>query len=319
MHSSVYNGDDCFHMDTLIERIMNSAVTPDKICLSVATSVYKSCFFYNADLDDMVVLDDLVREVYIINCNTKTSSQVLFWLDSHVNGSLEVAIYNDNDTDGQIIYSMVSNADSLHLYSANKKFALLTNNAFYSFNVTQNHLQFLHQLRTWRCCSVELSISEEVRNKSKPLVQQTKLEAVHFVTKEFRTFNALQLDILHRNQITLKRFEINNYSITDEYAGDVADIVSYSANLEEVYLNNNNLKAKSAFKIMKSLQGIAGLQKLCFRNNCVTDMVINLIVTILSQHVQLQVLDLSNNKLDAQNTLKILNALHNFRKLSKSV
>ena len=102
---------------------------------------------------------------------------------------------------------------------------------------------------------------------------------------------------------------ISNSKITDEAAGDLGVAISCNAQLQELDINSNNLKATGAIKIFKVLQGIVALRKLCISNNSITNKAADDIAATLSSNTRLQELDISCNFFQAAGTVIIMKAL----------
>ena len=98
---------------------------------------------------------------------------------------------------------------------------------------------------------------------------------------------------------------ISNSEITDEVAGNLGVAISWNTQLQELDINNNNLKTTRTIKILKALKGTVTLKKLFISNNNITDGAAN----VLSFNTRLQELDISYNCFQAVGIAIIMKAL----------
>ena len=115
---------------------------------------------------------------------------------------------------------------------------------------------------------------------------------------------------------TLKKLCLGNNNITSEAADDIAAVVSSNTKLQEINISENNLLTIGVRKIMKALQGINTLGKLCLRNNNITGEAADDIAAVVSHNTKLQEIDISKNNLIAS-VRKIMKALQGINTLGK--
>ena len=108
---------------------------------------------------------------------------------------------------------------------------------------------------------------------------------------------------------TLKMLYLGNNVISCEAADDIAAVISCNTKLQEIDISENNLQTAGVRIIMKALQGIHTLKKLCLSHNNITDEAENDIVKAISHNIHLQEFRISGNKLSTVDAIKIVKAL----------
>ena len=96
---------------------------------------------------------------------------------------------------------------------------------------------------------------------------------------------------------SLTKLCIDQNSITDEAADDIAFAMSCNAKLQELNLGGNDFQTSGIIKITKSLQKSSSLTSLSIDYNNVTDEAADDIVAAISCNMNLQELSLCGNNL----------------------
>ena len=109
---------------------------------------------------------------------------------------------------------------------------------------------------------------------------------------------------------SLTKLYIYHNIITHKAADDIAAAISCNTKLQEIDISENNLHTIGVRKIMKVLQGIHTLKKLCLSHNNITDEAGDDIAEAISYNIHLQEFRISGNKLSAVGAIKIVKALH---------
>ena len=109
-------------------------------------------------------------------------------------------------------------------------------------------------------------------------------------------------NIIFENLIKLTIFT-NNIS-NGSTAIALANALTNNIKLKELDLSNNNLHAEGVSKIFSTLE-VSTLTKFNFSHNNITDKAADDIATFLSRNKKLEILDLSNNDLQASGAIKI--------------
>ena len=116
---------------------------------------------------------------------------------------------------------------------------------------------------------------------------------------------------------SLKKLIISNSNITDQVADSIAFSLSSNTQLKLFDISGNCIKTTGIIKIVKSLQQISTLQKVCMSNNNITDEAANDIAAAIHSSTQLQELDVSKNNLGSKGAIKIAKALQYIFSLTK--
>ena len=94
----------------------------------------------------------------------------------------------------------------------------------------------------------------------------------------------------------LRRFKVSNNDITPEAAKDIATGLSYSTKLEELDMSGNCLQNPGALDVLNGMKSISTLKALRMSNISITDDIADEIVTVMSNNVELEEVDLSYNR-----------------------
>ena len=108
---------------------------------------------------------------------------------------------------------------------------------------------------------------------------------------------------------------ISKNNITDKAADDIAAAIFCNTHFQELDISDNNLQALGAMIISEVLQCIHTLTKLYISKNNITDKGAYYISAIISCNIQ--VLDISDNNLQAAGAITISKALQGISTLRK--
>ena len=106
-------------------------------------------------------------------------------------------------------------------------------------------------------------------------------------------------------------FDSVNMNVGKEAAIDIAPVLLHNTNLQELYLNYNDLKSTGTFRILRALQNTDKLTWLNLSNNNISKHAADEIAAVLSHSTKLQLLELGNNNLQSAGVIKIAHALRN--------
>ena len=118
--------------------------------------------------------------------------------------------------------------------------------------------------------------------------------------------------VLKSTNSNLRKIKISNNDITNEAAKDMANILSCRVKLEELNLSHNCLQTSGVLDVLNGLKNISTLKAFNICNIGITDDVADNIVTVLSNNMALEEVDLSYNKLQVVGVTKILEGMKNF-------
>jgi len=335
----LHNASTVFHKN-LSKRLVSLTGICDKVHLFIASKICKLWFFYNTDLwYETIMLNSRFTELYLTNCNIPVMkvNMILHYLNKKCNRLLRIFIISSSLSEAVIInlfrnyrntrmeLSVCVNTDITddgaiskllsikHIPYLSLKFVLLSAKSFYSFNITQQQLELVHQTTysQYSCTKCLLTEEENSVNQKELFAAQRykELEVVHLVGKEFQVLHASLIVGLLNNITTLRTFRVDNYNITDGATNTIEAILCCNKKLEEVHLHQNTLAMNNAKKIMKTLHCLSSIKVLHFTNNYVTDDVVDSIVSLVSNNIYLQIVDFSKCGLTTTSTLKIFNAL----------
>ena len=327
-----------------LRKVLCLTYRPDSLCLSVTNHGNAYCFIYNGKWHEMPILNSHVKEVYIVNCHFPSVDQkkVKLWLKrsnllkvfvsrstlcksflttllkKHKSTNTEITFCDTTIADtAEGIYSCVINKHSLNHTSMS--FLMLTNTFMCGLNLTHDQTELFSHGTKDNTFSLNHSIAQlmqELKSVSQTelfVIQNEQPKVIHFIGKEFNVCNYSKsiVNTMHTNVSTLTRFGIENFCITDECASDVAAVLSFNKNINEVYLIKNNLQAKGCAIIIRALKKTTSLHKLYFSKNSMTNDTAKDMATVLTQNSQIEELDLGNNKLKMANSIQILSSLVN--------
>ena len=108
----------------------------------------------------------------------------------------------------------------------------------------------------------------------------------------------------------LQILHMNDNNIGDEAASDIAAVISCNNFLSQLYLSYNALQMNGIKKIVNVLQGKTTLQKFAIGGSKIGNDTVDGIMKILSQGLQLTVIDLSDCNLQPESTMRIVRAVN---------
>ena len=139
--------------------------------------------------------------------------------------------------------------------------------------------------------------------------QKTQLQMACLRSETHQLAGAAQFITTLRSITTLKTIEITNFKITDQVASDLANILNFNIQLQELHINGNNLQPLGAIKIAKALQNISSLTVFSIYNNSINDEAADDIAAVIMRNTNLQQLNICSNNFKPSSTAKIARAL----------
>ena len=148
-----------------------------------------------------------------------------------------------------------------------------------------------------------------------------KLKGLDFGNNNFKTGGMIQIA---KALCNVSNFAIDNNSVGEKAADDIATVLSHNTNLQGLDIGNNSFKTKVMMKLVKALQFTSTLTVFRIINNDVGEEAANDIVTVLSHSTNLQKLYLHDNRftvvgmkiiagvLQSISTLRVFNISQNF-------
>ena len=280
------------------------------------------------------VLNDLVSELHMINCDLRSySKDLISYLETTynllrfclINGhisitlaieilkidkNIEVSISNVKIIDDDRIRSLITQR-KIYL-KIKSSLVLSTSKWLYVHNITKCQLPLIHQYFMRQALSDNYGMSlvrklEQVTGDKMYVFDNNLLTVVHFHAGVPQAPGATQIITALSDTVTLHTIEIDNYAIANETVYDLANILHHNTQLQELYLNGNCLEEDNV--IAKILQS-ASTASVC-KNLITNDEASNLAVT------QTSITSAANRKAaDSATTIKAV-SLHSTGTLTK--
>ena len=146
---------------------------------------------------------------------------------------------------------------------------------------------------------------------------QLKLVSLHSDTQKHELESATHFINKFNNITTLNTIKIINFGISEETAGDLANVLYHNTQLQEIYLNGNNLQTVSVIEIFKGLKAVSALQVISISKNNITNEAADDIAAVFSCNMDIQELNLGGNDLRMLGIIKIAKGLQKNSSLKK--
>ncbi|XP_065898548.1 uncharacterized protein [Dysidea avara] len=303
-----------------------------QICMTIVCKNEKACFFCNVEWNSVTRL--LVPSLYIINCrsvsihqtrlecllhlhiinSTMDETNIVNTLKHLVNRRMEITICDPMSTCNEILYNFIT--DHKIFYSAQASVLVVIGNFWCGCNITECQLHLLPSYP---------HLGHEVLNLTKPyqakklfVVHNEQLIVLHFVAEILHTTCISKVIATLRRIVTLKTLGIDNYSITDEMAEDIAAILSQNKALEKLYLSSS-LQTAGILSIAKTLQNMSAIKDFVIGNSSFIDQAILGVVNVISCSKQLRNFSFSNSRLQASDCIMLAMALQSITNLHRLV
>ena len=158
------------------------------------------------------------------------------------------------------------------------------------------------------------NITDEVANGIVTIVCNTKLKEIEISKNVVQTSAVIKIV---KSLQEIENIYLDNNNIGEEAADDIAIALCFNSNLQELHLGGNNLQTSGAIKITKSLHAISSLTKLCIDHNNITDEAADDIAAAISCNTNLKEIDVSGNDLQTSGAIKIAKSLQKISSLTK--
>jgi len=143
----------------------------------------------------------------------------------------------------------------------------------------------------------------------------TLLQVLNVSGNEFQTPGIIKITkALQKKSSVLAILDISDNSITDDAADDLATVLPYISQLQELYISDNDLHIDSILKIIKSLGNTSSLKLLDVNHNISTDQHVNAMESALTDMTttQLHMLEPLENTL----RMRLLKNINNISKIT---
>ncbi|XP_065896352.1 protein NLRC5-like [Dysidea avara] len=149
------------------------------------------------------------------------------------------------------------------------------------------------------------------------LTHNTSLEDLDLSCTSLNSTSATTIMEGIKSISTLKSLYINNNNISDEAANYIAVVLSHSAALEEFDLSCNKLQTAGTATILKGMKTILTIKRLHIRDCNVKDKAAGDLAVVLSHNIKLEVLDVSQNALQTNGIITVLQAMEEMSNLAE--
>ncbi|XP_065900315.1 NLR family CARD domain-containing protein 3-like [Dysidea avara] len=157
------------------------------------------------------------------------------------------------------------------------------------------------------------NVTEEAADSIAVVVSRnTLLQVLNISGNEFQTLGIVKVLNALQRCLLLAIIDISNNSITDDAADDLVALLCCCSQLQELYINDNDLCTEGLLKIVKCIQNVSVLTLLDFNHNHLTDEVESCMVSKLTDKKHLHVFNL----LESAVKMKILNSINNVSKIT---
>ena len=167
------------------------------------------------------------------------------------------------------------------------------------------------------CISNKISVDEVEGDISTVIYNSSLMQEFDISKSNLQSTAGIQIVEALQTISTLTKLYINNNTITEETADDIAAVICNNTQLQEFGVGKNNLQSTDAIKIVKAFQNISTLTKLYINNNHITDLAADDIAAVIHRSTQLQEVDVSRNSFQSTGAIKIAKALQNISTLTK--
>ena len=164
------------------------------------------------------------------------------------------------------------------------------------------------------------NITEDAANDLATVISQNdKLQVLNLDGNNLQAAGIRTVAKALRTIKTLNELYVSNNNATKEAADDIAGVLSSNTELHVLKLNGNNLHSTGVIKIARALQSMRmnTLTQLQLRKNNISEEAADDISAVLSNNTKLQVLNLSDNCLQAKGIAKIVKGLSFTKRLKQ--
>ena len=297
-----------------ISKILQKIITLTKLYISNNDVTDESA----DDIADVIYQNTQLREFSIrltklsrngIECITRALCSTKHLRELKIEG-IGVSV---TDEAAESIAAVVSSNNKLQIFDISK-----TNFSPVGFTKITNALQNIATL-------IKLYVSNNnITAKSADgiaavICHNSELEEFDVSRNDLQSAGATKIAKALQKSSTLRKLCINSNNIMDTAVDDIANVIyKNNTELHELDISKNWFKATSIVTIAKAIQSISNLKKL-YINYSITesDVVTDDIAAALTCSGQLEVLDISGNRLEASGIIKIAKALQKISTLEQ--
>jgi len=141
------------------------------------------------------------------------------------------------------------------------------------------------------------------------LLNNNKLQVLNVGNNNLKTAGMITIAKALQNVSSLSELNIGWNNVTEEAAEDIAAVVQKNNKLQVLHCGGNNFKSAGVMTIAKALQNVTFLTHLHMNSMKYTDEAADDIAAVVLSNINLRELDLSDNLLQADGAVKIVQAV----------
>ena len=190
---------------------------------------------------------DHISKLHVIN-STVHEDTILNILKTFVKRNLEISLYNTSmQIDDKALYNFITGEKVLD--QSKIKFAAAFKNFMCCYNMTkvQLHLLLSQELNDFEHTIV--TSASQMHERKLFVLQNKQLTALHLIGSKAETKYVTKLFAVCKTISTLKSFGINENIITSNIAYDIATILCYNKEIEQLYLINSKIQTVNILNI----------------------------------------------------------------------
>ena len=153
-------------------------------------------------------------------------------------------------------------------------------------------------------------ITSEVADKlAASLIYNASLRELDLSYNKLLALLAIKIFRGLENTTSLEAIDISHNMITDEAAENIATVLSHNNKLQSLNLSSNYFRCEGFVKMFDGIKNDVCLKELNISSNEVTTKAAECIANLLSHNSKLEILDVSNNFLRAEDFIKIFKSM----------
>ena len=253
------------------------------------------------DLANVIRNNSGLEQLYLSDNGLKSSASIILQA-LRDNSQLKSLNLNNNNMSGKVVEDL---ADVIRNNSVLEQLCLSDNDFKLSAIVILKALKNVYKLKILNLNNNNMT-TKIVQHLANVIKNNACLKQLFLSNNDLKTSAIVILRVLKDNS-QLKILDLSKNKMTGQVSEDLANVIETKLGLEQLYLSHNDLKA-SAIVILQALKGNRHLEILDLNNNNMTEQVLKDLTNVIKNNLGLQQLRLSNNDLGSS-AIVILQAL----------
>ena len=253
------------------------------------------------DLANVIRNNSGLEQLYLSDNGLKSSASIILQALKD-NSQLKSLNLNNNNMSGKVVEDL---ADVIRNNSVLEQLCLSDNDFKLSAIVILKALKNVYKLKILNLNNNNMT-TKIVQHLANVIKNNACLKQLFLSNNDLKTSAIVILRVLRDNS-QLKILDLSKNKMTGQVSEDLANVIETKLGLEQLYLSHNDLKA-SAIVILQALKGNRHLEILDLNNNNMTGQVLKDLTNVIKNNLGLQQLRLSNNDLGSS-AIVILQAL----------